>query len=105
MNVSVKAKESINIKINDKLVSYEVPVMHKREFKTKNMNQCNGHPLKPGNQVCIYFSKISNICLIIGKVEDHSSWEIKGNCGIEWKEQLADSSEYVQEVDFYDYPI
>ena len=41
--------------------------------------------------------------MIIGLNE--STWEVKGNCGIAWKEKLLDSSEYVQEVDFFDYPI
>ena len=77
MNVSAHAKENITIKLNDKFVKYELPLIHKKEIKTKNMNQCTGKPLKPGNHVCIYFYKISSICLIVDKVEDHSSWEIK----------------------------
>jgi hypothetical protein len=66
MNISTKTKEILKIDLGDQVLEYEVPIMRKEEFKTKNMNQCNGNPLRPGNQICIYFYKISSLCLIIG---------------------------------------
>lgn len=87
MNVSVKAKESIKINLVDSLkthvLEYEMPLIYKKQIKTKNMNKCSGSPFKPGNQVCIYFHKISSICLIVGK--DGQDWTVKGNCGVAWK--------------------
>jgi hypothetical protein len=80
-----------------------LPLLREEKLKTKNMNLCNGHPLRPGNGICIYFYKISDICLIVG--EAAGTWEIKGNCGVKWDTMLKNSSDHMQEIPFYDYPI
>jgi hypothetical protein len=91
------------MKINGSPLEFRTPLMRESQIKTKNMQQCQGRPLKVGQHLCVYYHQISSICLLLS--EDDSGWSISGNCGVHFRQRKFNSSDLTSEVDFYGYPL
>ena len=80
-----------------------LPLIKKQQVTDKNKAKCIENHGSFMISHCVYYYKITKICVVIDQLNNH--WKQTSFCGLEYEEKVEDSSHRTQQIDFFDYTI